>query len=163
MPASNLTEQTRSTWSGGDRATDKVVQARVNDRLIYMALTGDESLLEVIMTRKNGVIARVLESDGDFKVGAKFVMPVQYTDGWPKPINGGQVQLFHKPGAEVNEVKPRAVRARADGGETKIAKCRAIYAANKGKSKAEVVALFISQAECTVQGANTYYITCAKE
>ena len=163
MPTPSIIEQTQTTWNGGNRESEQIVQAVVNDRLVFMSISGDSAVLEVILPKKNGVVARVLESDAhDMEVGKKYVMPVAYHDGWPKPIASGQVQLYRKPGEASAAVKP-ARTPRPVNGETKIAKCRAIFAANKGMSKAEVVALFISQAECTVQGANTYSVTCAKE
>lgn len=140
---------------------DKVVVAQVGDRLIYMAPTGDEDVLEVILTRRKAVIARALTA-ATIVAGKKYEMPLEYVGGFPAPAASGQVSLYRKVAPPVTEAKPK--RERAAKGETKLDKCRAIFAAAPaGATKADIVAKFVADANCTPAGANTYYLTLKKE
>jgi hypothetical protein len=62
-----------------------------------------------------------------------------------------------------NAAEPPKKRGRQMEGETKMQKCRRIFAEMNGKPKADIVARFISDAGCTAGGANTYYCTLVKE
>lgn len=141
---------------------DKVVVARVGDRLIYMSPTGDEDVLEVILTRRKAVIARALTSATNMVAGKKYEMPLEYLGGFPAPVASGQVSLYRKAAVPAAAAAPK--RERAAKGETKLDKCRAIFkAAPAGASKADIVAKFVADAGCTPAGANTYYLTLKKE
>jgi len=61
MPTPSIIEQTQTTWNGGNRESEHIVQAVVNDRLVFMSISGDSAVLEVILPKKNGVVARVLD------------------------------------------------------------------------------------------------------
>lgn len=45
---------------------------------------------------------------------------------------------------------------------TKIEKCKSIYQANRGVSRATMIQMFINRADCTAAGASTYHHTCSK-
>lgn len=48
------------------------------------------------------------------------------------------------------------------GNGSKLDSCRAIYAANTGLTRQQMIQLFVAKAGCTPAGASTYYNTCRK-
>jgi hypothetical protein len=111
---------------------------------------------KILLLRKDHCI--VLVSAGP-QAGKKVNMPLVF----PATIDG---VIYHvdvpEQAASAVDAPVRAPRAKAAPGETKIAKCRAIFAANKDLDKDAMIAKFVADAGCTPQGAVTYYITCRK-
>lgn len=155
-----IVAETRAQYLPVDRDTATVYVANVGDRLVFMAMSGDEDVLEVLLTRKKSVVARALTDCNGFEVGKKYDMPLEYSM-FPPMAQGGQVSLYRKPTVEKVK-KAGAVRIALEGGVTKIQRCRELYAANVQLSREEMVALFVKEANCTPQGAVTYFITCKK-
>jgi hypothetical protein len=114
---------------------------------------------KILLIRKDHCV--VLVSSGPM-AGKKINMPLVF----PATVDGViyHVDVPHEIDKMFDKAKPpRAPRVKAAEGETKIAKCRAIYAAAPvGATKEEIIAKFIADAGCTPQGAVTYYITCRK-
>lgn len=149
-------------------AGDTPVEARTGDSIAKMASDQVVLVYEVIMVRKDHVLARVI---GPHKAGTpvKMQMPLNWT-GAGNVVFDAPYALYTKKGAEPagSKGKGKAVKKGGgpkpkDGGVTKIAKCREIFKANPNLSKVDMCALFIKDAECTTMGANTYYLTVSKE
>lgn len=155
-----LIKETQTTFTSLPHDSFDVRRADVGDRVIYMQMTGDQDVLEVILTRKKSVVARALTASTGFVVGKKYDMPLEYSDRFPPMVNGGQALLYKAPKVEKAK-KAGPVRA-IEGGITKIQRCRELFAANSGLDKAAMIDLFVREANCTAQGAVTYYITCKK-
>jgi hypothetical protein len=146
----------------GDNTT--VFEAKAGDRLVFMTMTGETDVLEVLLTRRKTVVARALTGVSVMKEGEKYDMPKTFTGQWPVAEGCGQVSLFRKPVADqpsTDQPQP-TTRTKPASGETKIAKCRAIFAANSTLDKAAMCQKFIDEAGCTKMGANTYYLLCKK-
>lgn len=130
------------------------------DRITAMDITGDADVLEVLMVRKNEIIARWITGE---RKGVKVVLPFGKMSGFGPMVGMSQYHLYTK--AAVTPASdapaPGVKRVKADG-PTKIELCRAIYARNPALPKEEMKALFVSEAKCTPAGANTYYLTCKK-
>lgn len=115
---------------------------------------------KILLLRKDHCI--VLVSAGE-KAGKKIHLPLTF----PATVDGVTYHV-DRPDAVTTTPKAKQTRAKAAPGETKIAKCRAIFRRMNGhvvggSSKAEIVAAFVAEAGCTPAGANTYYITLNKE
>lgn len=120
----------------GTGADGKVIKVKIPFNVVDEALSATVSVFEpeaVVAAEVNGAPAADATN-----------VPADGT----APVNGAPAD----PAAPVAVVKP----------ESKISKCRAIYAAMPGAAKADVVKRFIDEAGCTKMGANTYYITCSK-
>lgn len=111
---------------------------------------------KILLLRKDHCI--VLVSAGP-KTGKKINMPLTF----PVVVDGVTYHVNQPEVAAVPATKAKTVREKAAPGETKIAKCRAIFLANPTLDKAAMKQLFVDQAGCTPAGANTYYITLSKE
>lgn len=161
----DLIQETRQKFIPQPTTGDAVLKARVGDRMIVMAITGDLDVVEVILTRKNHVVARCLTSD-HLEQGSKYQMPIEFMGMWPAPLPYGTATLFRTPehAGEDDGVAQAAApkRTRPAPGESKLDKCKAIFAANREADKTTVVKMFVEQAGCTPAGANTYYLTCKK-
>lgn len=94
------------------------------------------------------------------KTGTKVRLPLTF----PCTVDGVEyVADIPVAGVDAPEPAVKAKRQRAEPGQpTKIEKCRALFAANPGIDKPAMIKLFVEQAGCTPQGANTYFITCKK-
>lgn len=110
-------------------------------------------VLTILLVRKKTVIAAKKNAAG------VTLMKVEI----PKIVDALAPTWVYEPEA-AEEVKPKkAAPVRVlEGGITKIQRCRELYAANVQMSREEMVALFVKEANCTPQGAVTYYITCKK-
>lgn len=168
--AALLCQETFKNFDDGSNAV-AVRMAQVGDRIIYMKVgaednvDAEEDVLEVLLTKKNDVIAKALTNVNGFVIGNKYRVPIKYVSCLPTPAEqGGGYTLHSKKVAEVKVESTRAPRVKAalEGGITKIQRCRELFAANSQLDKPAMIALFISEAKCTPQGANTYYITCKK-
>lgn len=113
---------------------------------------------KILLTRKNEVIVLVA---GVAK--KKVTLP----NVFPATIDG-VTYVVDVPDAPVavSTDKPKRERPVA-GAETKISICKRIFAEMQGgviggSDKAAIVARFVSEANCTPAGANTYFITCMK-
>lgn len=110
---------------------------------------------KIVLLKKKDCI--VLVSTGE-QAGKKVRLPLEF----PCTVDGVEY---------VADIPEEVVAAPADApkkekvaaGETKIAKCRAIFAEDGiNKTKSEVILRFINEVGCTPAGANTYYLTCRK-
>lgn len=129
---------------------------------LSILLQGDGSQMivfgRILLLRKDHCV--VLISAGP-KAGKKVQMPLAF----PAIIDGA---TYHVDVPEVvADAAPKEKRVKPAPGESKIAKCKAIYAAYpfSGDLKADraaIVQKFITEVNCTPQGAVTYYITCSK-
>jgi len=111
----------------------------------------------ILLLRKNHCV--VLVSAGP-KAGKKIDLPLMFpatVDGVTYHVN---VPVAMGGATGGKNCAPRSKLA--PGVETKITMCKRIFAEMPGADKTAVVARFISEAQCTPAGANTYYITCAK-
>lgn len=120
---------------------------------------------KVLLLRKKGAVVAPVDGDGKtlkVTIGYNVVdaevaktVDVFVPEAYEVPVAAAAPEA----GAETP-----APKAKKDKGETKIAKCRAIYAASpEGTLKADIVARFVNEAGCTPAGANTYYVTLSKE
>lgn len=108
----------------------------------------------VLLVRKKTVIAAKKNAAG------VTLMKIEI----PKIVDELAPTWVYEPEVEA-AVKPKKagpVRVALEGGVTKIQRCKELYAANVQMSREEMIALFIKEANCTPQGAVTYYITCKK-
>lgn len=110
---------------------------------------------KILLLRKDHCI--VLVSAGE-KAGKKISLPLTF----PATVDGVTYHV-NQPDVAASTPEAKPVRTKAAPGETKIAKCRAIFLANPTLDKAAMKQLFVEQAGCTPAGANTYYITLSKE
>jgi hypothetical protein len=111
---------------------------------------------QILLLRKDHCI--VLVKAGP-KAGKKIEMPLVY----PAVLDGVTYHVDVPDEAKVDDDKPaRAPRVKAADGETKIAKCKRIFADNPTLDKDAMIAKFVAEAGCTPAGAVTYYITCRK-
>lgn len=114
---------------------------------------------KILLVRKDHCV--VLVSAGP-QAGKKVTMPLTY----PATING-VVYCVDKEVAVAAPVTDQPKREKPAPGESKIARCKAIYAAfsftgDAKADKAAIVKRFVEEVGCTPAGANTYYITCTK-
>lgn len=109
---------------------------------------------KVLLLRDDYCIVRVVATN------KKVNMPLVY----PAVIDGVTYHAdIEDAAAPVESDKPKRTGPKRGEGPTKMDLCKEIFAANKDKPKAEVIALFVSEAKCTPAGANTYYLTCKKQ
>lgn len=132
--------------------------ATTRDKLTVVDMLGGTEVWAILMVRKGSLVIR--------KQGTNQKAEFRTTkwSGWPVMWGNRQVQLL-RPIGEVSvpaAEKVKKVKRAAPGGETKIAKCRALFAANPTLTREQIVALFISEAGCTPAGAVTYFLTCQK-
>lgn len=139
-------------------------QLTTRDRFVFNKHGHQPQEVMIMLVRKDYIICRMSTSS----TRSKFTIPVStwtQEDGIPMMFSGGNLELW------VNDPTPKSTstvvvikRQRPAVGESKIAKCRAIYGdpANLRLSRDEMIAKFVSDAKCTPQGAVTYYLTCSK-
>ena len=153
---------------------------KTNDRLMEKR-TGEaeERLLTVLLVRNDHVIAQYLTG---VKTGSKRVIKFPAFAGTPPVINDVQFTVYMPEGLkstapiaateqadsavaageEAIAAEPLVAKKKRGEGPTKMSKCREIYAANPGLNKVDMKALFVSEAGCTIMGANTYLLTIMK-
>lgn len=111
---------------------------------------------KIVLLRKKHCI--VLVSVGP-QAGKKIDMPLVY----PAQIEGTTYHVDVPQEIEdTSPAEPKRVKTSLEGGVTKIQRCRELYAANPQFTREQMIALFISEAKCTPQGAVTYFLTCKK-
>lgn len=125
-------------------------------------LEGDSELQlftfgKILLLRKDHCV--VLVSSGP-KAGKKVQMPLTF----PATVDGATYHV-DMPAVVADVVKEKRVKPAP--GESKIAKCKAIYAAypfsaDLKADRAGIIKKFIEEVNCTPQGAVTYFLTCAK-
>jgi hypothetical protein len=129
------------------------------DKFVFVR-DGHEKVITVLLTRRHNLICRSEGEQGKFEL---MFTTWDQEDNLPMIYNGGQLFLWVPKDALPSADTPvRIPRTKPAAGESKIAKCRAIYAAHKDLPKDDVLKMFVEQAGCTPQGAVTYYITCRK-
>lgn len=108
----------------------------------------------VLLMRDDHCIVRVIATQ------KKSTMPRVY----PAVIDGVTYVIDAEPVEAAPVDTDKAKRVKAEGGKTKIAHCRELFAQHKADlTKEAMIELFMSEANCTKMGANTYYLTCKKE
>jgi hypothetical protein len=139
--------------------------AQPGDRIAEDKHSEDQhNVYEVLLVRNHKVVARALTDQGVEK-GAKYLLPKTYHELHGATDLGGSAQLvlFRDPvKLAKQQKKTTAERTRAAPGESKIDKCKAIFAANRDAPKADLIKRFVEEVGCTPAGANTYYLTCKK-
>lgn len=131
------------------------------DKLVRMDPLGEQTVIAILLTRRKSLICRADGQQTKFEL--MFTTWTQEDPRFPLLYNGCTYQLYVPVDATPAADKPvRAPRVKAAPGETKIAKCRAIFAANPTLDKDAMIAKFVADAGCTPAGAVTYYITCRK-
>lgn len=145
-----------------------------NDRLIEKREGVEEQrVLTVLLVRNDHVIAQYLTG---VKTGSKRVIKFPAFAGVAPQIDGVTFDVYtadelrtpstapvkpSEPDGAAAAAEP-AIKKKRGEGPTKMSKCREIYAANPGLDKIAMKALFVSDAGCTVMGANTYLLTIMK-
>lgn len=137
--------------------------ASTKDKLIRSDMnTGSENVYEILLVRKNHIIAKIV---GAHKAGA---VPVKLELPQVFPVQGhvvgtGLFKLYTN--EPVSEAKAKAKKAGPKReGPTKMSKCRDYVKANPNGTKADYMAAFQApDIGCTKMGANTYYLTLKKE
>lgn len=107
---------------------------------------------KILLLRKDHCV--VLISAGP-KAGTKVQMPLTF----PATVDGA---TYHVDMPEVSAAPVAKKRVKAAPGETKIDKCKVIFAAHRDAPKADVIKMFVEEVGCTPAGANTYFLTCKK-
>lgn len=130
-------------------------RATTSDRIVRTEVTGDTTIWSILMVRKTSLIIRQHGTNQKAEL-----RNVDFT-GWPVMWGDAQVQLFRP--LNLPETGATAVkRTRPVIGESKIAKCKQIYASNPTFTREQMIAAFIAEAACTPAGAVTYFLTCKK-
>lgn len=109
----------------------------------------------ILLVRKDHCV--VLVSAGP-NAGKKVQMPLTF----PATIDGVTYCVNAPVASEQEAPVEKVKRVKAAPGETKMDKCKVIFAAHRDAPKADVIKMFIEQAGCTPAGANTYFLTCKK-
>lgn len=112
----------------------------------------------ILLLRKDHCV--VLVKAGP-RAGQKMQLPLTF----PAVVAGTTYHVDMPEAAADAPVKEKRVKPAP--GESKIAKCKAIYAAYpfSGDLKADragIIQKFVDEVKCTPAGAVTYYLTCAK-
>jgi hypothetical protein len=136
-------------------------QITSRDKLVAVTDKGTTFVVNILLTRRKVLICRKANDEHAKKFEMYFTVWDQQ-DGLPRIANGYQWTLYVPVDAPASDAKPVVKRVNAAPGETKIAKCRAIYAAHKDLDKEALLAKFVAEAGCTPAGAVTYLITCRK-
>lgn len=111
---------------------------------------------QILLLRRDHCI--VLVKAGP-KTGKKVSMPLVF----PAVADGVTYHVDVPEETAATSDKPaRTPRVKAADGETKIAKCKRIFADNPTLDKEAVIAKFVVDAGCTPAGAVTYFLTCRK-
>jgi hypothetical protein len=127
------------------------------DKLVRMDPTGEETVVNILLTRRTNLICRTEGAPNKFEL---FFTTWSQEDGVPLIHAGSTFRLFVPVGAAAAPVA--AKREKPAKGESKLDKCRAIFKANASLDKVAIKKLFI-EAGCTEGGANTYYLMIKKE
>lgn len=130
------------------------------DKFLFV-VDGRERVVDILLTRRNSLVCRAEGAVAKFEL--MFTVWTQ-EDGMPLIHNGGQLYLWvpRPVPAPVAIERRKAPRPPLACGESKIAKCRAIYAEAPTLDKVAMIKRFVDEAGCTPLGAVTYYLTCKK-
>lgn len=145
------------------RQLDAPYKPTTKDRLVIQRPDGEKAY-EVMFVRKEGLVLKQL--------GMVGLKPIKLD--WPSSTispNSTDVKVFSPTGQYVpredasplpgTDAAPK--RTKPADGESKIAKCKAFYTANKTLTREAMQLAFVERFGCTKQGANTYFLTCQRE
>lgn len=132
------------------------IQALSGDRIHMVTAEGETSdVLKVVMVKKK-VVNTVSEVTGE----KMSVAVLTYDEGGVELSDGTKAVLYKSPTLP----KPsRKGSKKVLGAPTKLSICQGIFLKDPNAAKADVCKLFQSEANCTRQGANTYYLLIAKQ
>lgn len=124
-----------------------------NKIAMILDCTCEFQVFTVLLVRKRTVIAAQRNAAGVTLSKIEIPITVGPNDNtW----------VYEPEAAEVVKPKKAGPTRPIEGGITKIQRCRELFAANVQMSRDEMIELFIKEANCTPQGAVTYFITCKK-
>lgn len=133
---------------------DKLIRSDVN--------TGGENVYEILLVRKDHIIAKVVGPHKAGSVPVKLELP-QVFPVQGHTVDAGVFKLYTKGQATEAKAKVKKAGPKREG-PTKMSKCRDYVKANPNGTKADyMVAFQAPDIGCTKMGANTYYLTLKKE
>lgn len=132
------------------------VQALSGDRIVMMTAQGEASdVLQVVLVKKK-VLNTVSEVTGE----KQSIAVLNYDEGGVELTDGSKAVLFKSP------TLPKPAKKGSKkvlGAPTKLSICGNIFLENPEAEKGIVCKRFQEEANCTRQGANTYYLLLAKK
>lgn len=132
------------------------IKALSGDRIVMLAADGNAAdVLKVLIVKK-----RVLATQSEV-TGSKMTVPVMEYDAPGVELTDGTTAVLYKSPTLPKPAKKGSKRVL--GAPTKLSVCEAILVANAGADKATICKLFQSEANCTRQGSNTYYLLLTKK
>ena len=139
------------------------------DRIVATDQTGNVQVLQVLLIRDDTIVCALsTDKPGKYR---KITLGFNKVESDLPVLSGGSTyQLYVPEGSEapVQVVdapiveQPAKKRGRNIEGPTKLDKCKQLFATNPGADKLTMMALFQSEAGCTVQGSSTYWYLCKK-
>lgn len=132
------------------------VQALSGDRIVMMTAQGEASdVLQVVMVKKK-VLNTVSEVTGE----KMSIAVMTFDDGGVELTDGSKAVLFK---SLTGPIPSRKGSKKVLGAPTKLSICGNIFLQNPEAEKSTVCKRFQAEANCTRQGANTYYLLLAKK
>lgn len=117
---------------------------------------------EIMLAKKNMLIVRPI---GARKASqpVKMELPVTW-DVNGHEVDGEQFRFMKKNSVEIGPKSGKIKRVgKKSEGPTKLDTCRGIWKANPNLTRKDMLQKFVDEGKCTVQGANTYYLSIKKE
>lgn len=119
-------------------------------------------MYEILLAKKNGLIVRAVGPRRS-TTPVKIDLPIQW-DAAGHEVDGVKYKFMLKSGVEIAPKSGKIKRVGKKGeGPTKLDLCRQIWKDNPNLPRKDMTAKFVSDAKCTPQGANTYYLSVQKE
>lgn len=132
------------------------VQALSGDRIVMLTAEGETSDVLTVMMVKKKVINTVSEVTGE----KLSVAVLTYDEGGIELSDGTKAVLYKSPTLP----KPsRKGSKKVLGAPTKLSICQNIFLEDPTAAKADVCKRYQAEANCTRQGANTYYLLISKQ
>lgn len=119
-------------------------------------------MYEVLLAKKHAIIVRAVGARRS-STPVKIELPTQW-DAAGHEVDGVKYKFLVKQGVEIGPKSGKIKRVgKKSEGPTKLDLCRQIWKDNTTLSRKDMIGKFISDAKCTKQGANTYYLLVQKE
>lgn len=151
----NVLEQTKTAFAALQAGATEV-QALSGDRIVMMTAQGEASdVLQVVLVKKK-VLNTISEVTGE----KHSIAVLNYDEGGVELTDGSKAVLFKSP------TLPKPAKKGSKkvlGAPTKLSICGNIFLENPEAEKGTVCKRFQEEANCTRQGANTYYLLLAKK
>lgn len=148
-------EQTKTAFAALQAGATEV-QALSGDRIVMMTAQGEASdVLQVVLVKKK-VLNTISEVTGE----KHSIAVLNYDEGGVELTDGSKAVLFKSP------TLPKPAKKGSKkvlGAPTKLSICGNIFLENPEAEKGTVCKRFQEEANCTRQGANTYYLLLAKK